>query len=55
MEDIDRTIELTAQGQPAAEDQLAGYLADLLIGARTKEEVVDALKIIFQIVREMSR
>ncbi len=53
--DIDRTIELACQGQPVAEDQLAGYIADRLIWANSKEEVVEAIKLLFRIVREMSK
>lgn len=53
--DIDRTIELAAQGQPAALDQLAGLMADKLIEANTREEVIEAIKLFFQIIREMSR
>lgn len=50
---IERTIELADQGQPEAIDELASYLADLFIGAKSKQEVVDAIKILFRIIRKM--
>ena len=47
---IERTIELADQGQPEAIDELASYLADLFIGATSKQEAAEAIKILLQII-----